>query len=115
MQKKLSNWLVRKETAINHLYDADRWLTTGEFLHRVPDDVKMTIHGLIEGWLEECDIEPDFRDGWRSMLYQFYKFAPDRLFGKASDILLETTLLEGGGFVDDFSEMGIYYFRKKRG
>ena len=39
------------------------------------------------------------------MLYQFYKFAPDRLFGKASDILLEVTLLEGGGLVDDFSEM----------
>jgi len=90
----LKQWLEKEESAKIYLDNANRWLEAGDSINRVPGEMEASVFWVIEGWLVQRGIEPDFRSGWGSMKAQFFKLAPKELSQMAMRILAKTTLLE---------------------
>lgn len=94
MQNELKYWATKKESAIRCVDNADRWLNLGEALNWVPQEISSAIYWSLEGWLNQCEVTPDFGNGWNSMFHQFYQLAPETLRSDASYILSKATFLE---------------------
>jgi hypothetical protein len=94
MLNGLTHWSNKKESAVRDIDNADRWLKSGEAINWVPQKISTAIYWAIEGWLNQCEYDPDFGNGWYSMYHQFRKLAPEKLHQEASYILSKNTFLE---------------------
>lgn len=101
---KLEKWTEKKNIAMGKIYDADRWLKSGEAVNWILDNVTTTAYYVIEGWLDQCGHTEHRYTNWESMYLVFRKYAPQELLSESSYILSKTVFLENE-LMDDSLEI----------